>query len=221
MRKDLTVEARGRDTLPLMLAFSLAITLVLAFTLPGAPAGRQAAPFADVVAGFLWITVLFSGLIGFGRSFEIEREEGAIDALLLVPVDRSALFVAKALGNLVLVAAVEAFLIPAFALFFNLDAFAHWPALAGIVALVDIGFVAIGTLFATLASQTRSRELVLPLLALPALVPVFIAAVELCSTLFAGQGLGVVAARGWLGILIAFDITFTVLGAIVYEFVLD
>jgi heme exporter protein B len=228
IRKDLLVETRARDTLPPMLAFCLTVALLLAFSLPGntvmqdvveVPIGTVA--LADVIAGFLWITILFAGLIGFARTFEVERADGALDALLLVPLDRSGLFAAKALSNLVYIAVVEIVLVPVFALFFSLELGADWLVLVLVIALVDIGFVAIGTLFASLAAQTRSRELILPVLALPALVPIFIAAVELTSDLFAGGGLGTVAARGWFGILLLFDLVFVTVGALAFEFAVD
>jgi heme exporter protein B len=226
--KDLLVETRARDTLPPMLAFCLTVALLLAFSLPGntfmrdvveVPIGTVA--LADVIAGFLWITILFAGLIGFARTFEVERADGALDALLLVPLDRSGLFAAKASSNLVYIAVVEIVLVPVFALFFSLELGADWWVLVLVIALVDIGFVAIGTLFASLAAQTRSRELILPVLALPALVPIFIAAVELTSDLFAGGGLGAVAARGWFGILLLFDLVFVTVGALAFEFAVD
>jgi len=228
IRKDLLVETRARDTLPPMLAFCLTVALLLAFSLPGStvmsdavdlPVGTIA--LADVIAGFLWITILFAGLIGFARTFEVERTEGALDALLLVPLDRSGLFAAKALSNLAYIVIVQLVLVPVFALFFSLDLGVDWLILAGVIALVDIGFVSIGTLFASLAAQTRSRELILPVLALPALVPVFIAAVELTSDLFMGGGLEAVAARGWFGVLLVFDLVFATVGALAFEFAID
>jgi len=228
IRKDLLVETRARDTLPPMLAFCLTVALLLAFSLPGSavlsdavdlPVGSIA--LADVIAGFLWITILFAGLIGFARTFEIERTEGALDALLLVPLDRSGLFVAKALSNLAYIVVVQLVLVPVFALFFSLDLGMDWFVLVGVIALVDVGFVAIGTLFASLAAQTRSRELILPVLALPALVPIFIAAVELTSDLFMGGGLEAVAARGWFGVLLGFDLVFATVGALAFEFAID
>jgi heme exporter protein B len=228
VRKDMLTETRARDTLPPMLAFSLAVTLLLAFTLPGAPSFARpvtvpfgTAPLADVLGGFLWITVLFAGLIGFARTFETESHENAIDSLLLVPVDRSALFVAKATANLAFIALVQVVLIPAFMLLFDARLGSGWAAFILVVALVDIGFVAIGTLFAALAAQTTSRELILPILALPALVPVFIAAVELTSDLLLGEGLGAVAQRGWFGILVAYDLVFAIVGALAFEFALE
>jgi len=228
IRKDLLVETRARDTLPPMLAFCLTVALLLAFSLPGStvmsdavdlPVGTIA--LADVIAGFLWITILFAGLIGFARTFEVERTEGALDALLLVPLDRSGLFAAKALSNFAYIVIVQLVLVPVFALFFSLDLGVDWLVLAGVIALVDIGFVSIGTLFASLAAQTRSRELILPVLALPALVPVFIAAVELTSDLFMGGGLEAVAARGWFGVLLVFDLVFATVGALAFEFAID
>jgi heme exporter protein B len=228
IRKDLLVEMRARDTLPPMLVFCLTVALLLAFSLPGnaeigdvvdLPAGSIA--LADVIAGFLWITILFAGLIGFARTFEVERMEGALDALLLVPLDRSGLFAAKALSNLVYIVVVQLVLVPVFALFFSLSLGADWFVLVGVIALVDVGFVAIGTLSASLAAQTRSRELILPVLALPALVPIFIAAVELTSDLFVGGGLEVVAARGWFGVLLGFDLVFATVGALAFEFAID
>ncbi|MDQ4058488.1 MAG: heme exporter protein CcmB [Actinomycetota bacterium] len=228
VRKDLIIEARGRDTLPPMLAFCLTVALLLAFSLPGdtrlqdavdTPVGTVA--LADVLAGFLWITVLFAGLIGFARTFEVEADEDALDALLLVPLDRSGLFAAKAIGNLVYVGVVQVMLVSVFALFFSLDLGSGWWVLALVIVLVDLGFVAVGTLFASLAAQTRSRELILPILALPALVPIFIAAVELTSDLFIGGGLDQVAARGWFGVLIVFDLVFVTVGALTFEFAID
>ena len=214
-RKDLVVEARGRDTLPPMIAFSVAVALVLAFTLPDA--GRAS---ANVVSGFLWITVLFAGLIGFARTLEVEHEEGALDSLLLVPLDRTGVYAAKAIANLTFVVAVEIVLVPMFALFFALD-LSGWLALVAVVALVDVGFVLVGTLFSAVAARTRSRELLLPLLALPVLVPAFIAAVELSADLFAGAGLDTVAARGWFGILLFFDVVFAIVGALGFEFAIE
>lgn len=226
--KDLRTELRGRDTLPPMVAFSFTVSLLLAFAAPAPsrllepvrlPSGSVA--FVDVIAAFFWITVLFAGLIGFGRTFETEREDGAMDALLLAPVDHSGLFIAKAIANLAFITVVQLVLLPTFALLFHFDLGLGWLSLIGIVMLVDLGFVAIGTLFASVAAQTRSRELILPILALPILVPVFIAAFELTADLLAGNGLDSVAARGWFGILVAADVVFTVAAALVFEFAID
>ena len=218
--KDLRIEMRARDTLAPMLGFAATVALVLAFALPEASsAGDDVVSY--VQAGFMWVTVLFAGLIGFGRTFEVERAEGALDSLLLVPVDRSALFVSKALSNLAFIVVLETVLLPLSALLFAYDLGGSWGALVAVVALVDVGFVAVGTLYAALAAQTRSRELLLPLLALPALIPVFIAALELTADLLLGAGFDALAARGWFGILVAFDVVFVTAGAVLFDAVLD
>lgn len=227
--KDLRVELRARETLPPMLAFVFAVTVILSFTLPGAPqlqAPRVVPPLgtvslADVLSGFLWVTVLFAGLIGFARTFESERDDGAIETLLLVPIDRAGLWLAKAAANFVFVAAIEVFLLPAFSLLFGIQLAGEFTALIGVVVLVDIGFVATGTLFAALAAQTRSRELMLPILALPALVPVFLGAVELSSDLFVGRGVTGDGAGGWLAILAVYDIVAIAVAVMAFEYAID
>lgn len=219
VKKDFRSELRGRDTLAPMLAFAFVVTLVLAFTLPDTrPLTTRS---SAVLSGFLWVTVLFAGLIGFARTFEVEREEGALDALLLAPLDRSGLFAAKAVTNLAYILLIELLLVPGFALLFGLGLGSSWAPLILVVFLVDIGFAAVGTLFAALAAQTRSRELILPILALPVLIPVFIAAVELSAEIFTGGRLTDLQGDGWFGSLVAFDVIFVVLGALTFEHVID
>ncbi len=227
-RKDFVIEARARETLPPMLAFAFTVTLLLAFALPSgariasdirAPFGTV--PVADVLSGYLWVTILLAGLIGFARTFEVERAGGALDPLLLAPLDRSGLFAAKAAANLAYLLAVELFLVPVFSIVFSANLAGGWFVFTVVIALVDIGCVAVGTLFAALAAQTRSRELMLPVLALPILVPAFIAGVELTSDVLTGAPLHDVAARGWFGILVAYDIVFIVVAALGFEFALD
>ncbi len=226
--KDLRVELRARDTLPPMIAFAVTVALLLAFAAPAPPRLQEPVSLPlgtvasiDVAAAFLWITILFAGLIGFARTFEVEQADGAIDSLLLVPLDRTGLFAAKAVANLAFIGVVQAVLLPVFALLFHFDLGMNWLTLILVSALVDIGFVAIGTLFASVAAHTRSRELILPILALPALVPLFLAAFELTSDLLGGGGLEAVASRGWFAILLAFDVIFTVAAGLAFEFVID
>jgi heme exporter protein B len=216
-RKDLRVEVRARQTVVPMIVFALTVALILGFT----TTPERARLGTPVIAGFLWITVLFAGLIGFARTFAIEREDGAIDTLLLAPLDRSGLFAAKAGANLIGVIALQVIALPLFAVLFDLDLSRRWATLAAVVALTDIGFVSVGTLFAALAAQTRSRELILPVLALPALVPVFIPAVELSADLLGGRPLPEVAARGWFAILLCFDIVAATVGALTFEYALE
>ena len=228
-RKDLRIELRARETLPPMLAFAFTVTVVLSFSLPisgelQAPRtlpGVGTVPLADVLAGFLWVTILFAGLIGFARTFGSEGEDAAIESLLLAPIDRSGLWLSKAIANLCFVAAVELFLLPAFALLFGIQIVSDAPSLVAVVLLVDIGFVATGTLFSALAAQTRSRELMLPILALPALVPVFLGAVELTSELLVGSGFAAAGAGGWLAILGVYDVVAIAISVMFFEYALD
>lgn len=228
-RKDVRIEMRARETLPPMLAFAFTVTVLMSFTLPGAP--ELQAPrtlpavgtvaLADVLAGFLWVTVLFAGLIGFARTFESERDEDAIESLLLLPVDRSGLWLAKATANLAFIGAVELFLIPAFSVLFGFKILSGLHVLIAVILLVDIGFVAIGTLFSALAAQTRSRELMLPILALPALVPIFLGAVELSSDLFLGRGLTGEGSSGWLAIIAVYDVVVIAISVMAFEYAID
>ena len=228
-RKDLRVEMRARETLPPMLAFAFTVTVLLSFTLPGtleleAPRTLPAVgtvALADVLAGFMWVTVLFAGLIGFARTFESERDEDAIESLLLLPVDRSGLWLAKAVANLAFIGAVELFLVPAFSVLFGFRIIGDLHILIAVILLIDIGFVAMGTLFSALAAQTRSRELMLPILALPALVPVFLGAVELSSDLFLGRGLSADGAGGWLAIVAVYDAIAIAVSVMAFEYAID
>ena len=228
VRKDIRIELRARETLPAMVAFSFAVMLLLAFTLPPTAELRQqvivgagTVALSQVLSGFLWVTILFAGLIGFARTFEIERAEGALDPLLMAPLDRSGLFAAKAVTNLLLLFALQVFLVPIFGLLFSVNLGARWFVLCAVMVLVDLGFVMVGTLFSALAAQTRSRELMLPILALPVLVPIFIAGTELTADLLAGGTLATVAARGWFGILIASDLLFAVVAGLAFEFAVE
>lgn len=226
--KDIRIELRARETVPPMIAFAFAVTILLTFALPPTATLRGsvevptgAVRLADVLSGFLWVTILFAGLIGFARTFEMERVDGALDPLLLAPLDRSGLFAAKAIVNLAYVVAVEIFLVPAFVVLFSADLGGRWFVLIFVMLLADIGFVVIGTLMSALAAGSRSRELMLPVLAFPLLVPVFIAAVALTGDILGGAALEAVAARGWFGILVAFDIIFAVAGALTFEYAVD
>jgi heme exporter protein B len=227
-RKDLRVEWRARETLPPMLVFSLAVSFLLAFVLPGnvrigravqLPVGTVA--FADVLAGFFWITVLFAGLIGFARTFAIEQQEEALDSMLLVPLDRTGLFLSKAIVNLIFIVAIQIVLAPMFAVLFGVGLSGRFWAFSLLVVLADIGIVAAGTLFAAIAAQTTTRELMLPILALPVLVPVFIAATELTSDLLLGATILEAAQRGWFGILVAYDVIVGIAAALSFEFAVE
>jgi heme exporter protein B len=165
-RKDLRVELRGRDTLPAMLLFVLATLVVFHFALPGG-SGDSAA------YGLLWVAIVFTALLGLARAWVPEQEHGVLDGLLLAPCDRSAIWLGKTLATLAFLVAAQVVAVPAFVLFFQpLDA----TALAGLI-LADVGICAVGSLMAAMAVAGRSREVLLPLLVLPLVIPLVVGGV--------------------------------------------
>lgn len=227
LHKDLLTERRTRATVVPAAVFAFAALTVLGFALPDAgpvtaavslPVGT--ARLATVLAGFFWITTMFAGVVGMAAAHEEDRREGALEALVASAADPASVFAARAAANWLLLAAVGAVLAPAVAVFFGI-AGTNWIAFALVVALVDIGFAATGTLFAALAAGTRSRELLLPLLALPAVSTPFLAGVELTAGAWVGEPITAVAARGWFVLVVAYDVIFGIVGALTYEFALD
>ena len=165
-RKDLRVELRGRDTLPAMLLFVLATLVVFHFALPEG-SGDTAA------YGLLWVAIVFTALLGLARAWVSEQEHGVLDGLVLAPCDRSAIWLGKSIAVLAFLAVAEAVALPAYGLFFGP---VSWELVAA-VALADIGLAAVGTLLAAMAAAGRARELLLPLLFLPLVIPVVVGGV--------------------------------------------
>jgi heme exporter protein B len=177
--KDLRLESRRRESLAGVLVFVLLVLVLFQFALDlEREQARQVAP------GVLWITLLFAGLLALGRTFAAERDQGTLDGLLLAPVDRSAIYLAKVLATVVFMALVEAVALPVFAAVFDVPLLA--PGVLLTVALGTVGFAAAGTLFAALAAQTRARDVLLPLLLLPLLAPLLIAAARATDDLLGG-----------------------------------
>jgi len=165
-RKDLLLELRARDTLPAMLLFVLSTLVIFHFVLPGDSSELAA-------AGLLWVAIVFTSLLGLSRAFAAEREQGVIDGLVLAPIDRSAIWLGKAISILVFLGLAEIVAVPAFAIFFRPVSGAM---IAGIV-LADLGIAAVGTLLAAMAAASRARELLLPLLFLPLAIPIVVGGV--------------------------------------------
>ena len=212
--KDLRLEFRSRTAFLSSLVFTALVLAIFNFARdPTVLSGTDLAP------GILWITFSFAGLLGLNRAFALERENRTMDGLLLAPVDRSALYLGKAIANLVFVGTVEAVALPLFAIFFNVPL---WPVLGpllGVVALATIGFVAIGTLLSAIAVNTRFAELMLPVLMLPFLVPPITGAVQLMARVFAARPLAELS--GWLRLLVAYDVVVVVAALLVFEYTLD
>ena len=213
-RKDLAIEFRTRTAFFSALVFALLGLSIFFFAWdPSAVAPLDLAP------GVLWVIFTFSGLLGLQRSFGVEHADRAIDALLVAPVDREAIFLGKALANLLFVGGIQLVAIPAVAIFYNLPLSRALPVLFGIALLAAVGLVAVGTLFSAMAVNTRLAELLLPMLSLPFFVPIVIAAAQSTTRLLAGRPI----AEAWpaLKILVAFDIVFLTACTLAFPYTLD
>ncbi|MFM8567426.1 MAG: heme exporter protein CcmB [Gemmatimonadota bacterium] len=213
-RKDLAIEFRTRSAFLSALVLSLLAIVIFYFAWDPTAVGP-----AVLAPGVLWVTFTFSGLLGLHRSFGVEAEDGAMDALLVAPVPREAIFLGKALANLAFVLGVQAVSLPALALFYNLPVGSAAVPLAAVLVLAAVGLVAIGTLFAGVAANTRLAELLLPVLALPFFVPVVMPAAQATARLLAGRPLA--ETMDWLRILIAFDLVFCWACMVVFPHTLD
>ena len=212
--KDLVTEWRARDRLLAMLVFSLLVVVTFHFALPS---GTGKAQIEANASGLLWVAYIFAALLGLNRSFAQELENDALSGLALAPVDRGTVFVGKAAANVVLTGVVQLVVAFVFALVFGLDWTGLAPRLAGIVALGTLGICSVGTLFSAMAVRTRFREVLLPILLLPALFPVLAGAVRGTAEVLAGGPIPYDA----LQLLIVIDGVYWVTCYLVFEYVLD
>ncbi len=214
IRKDLRLELRSGESTIALFALSLLILVVLVFALDPVGGVRGAA----TAAGALWVALIFAGMIGSTRALLAERDNGCIRALLLSPIDRSALYAAKLLAAFIFMAVAEAAAIICMVLFFNLDFDSRLLRLAPIIALGALGFSALSTLLAAVSGRIRAGDLLLPLLAVPMFVPALIAGVKASGAALAGAPFGGFAQ--WLKILVAFDVIFLTTGYLLFEYVI-
>ena len=212
--KDLLVERRSKETLNALLFFSLALLFVFQFAL-----GPDRERLASVLPGLLWLGFILSAVLGLGRAFLVEHQNDCWEALLLVPGDKSAIYLGKLAGSLVLMLVVETLVLALFVLFFNVDLGAALPGLALVIALGTVGIAAIGTLFAAMTAQVRARELLFPVLLLPVLVPVLLGTVKATEALLLREPLAAVA--HWLQLLVAADVVYLTTGFLTFEVILE
>ena len=212
LRKDLTVEVRSGEIAYTTLFFAVSCILIFAFALV-----RDGRAPEDGAAGLLWIAIAFAGTLALGRAFERERQAETLRALLMAPVARPAVYVGKLLGIVALLVGVEVVLVPLVALLFEARAMlAHPVWLAAILAAGTIGFAAVGTLFAAMLIRARTRDVLLPVLLYPVIVPVMIAAVRGTAVLLQPEFDAQVAAF-WLALLATFDVVFVTLALWTFE----
>jgi len=212
--KDLTTERRSKSGLNAVAFMGILVLLLFGFALgPDTEALRSAA------AGAMWLAILFSGVLAFNRSYQLELDGGALESLLLYPGSRKSIYLGKLIANLVFVLIVEAIVIPAALVLYQVALPPGWPAMVGVTVLGTVGFVALGTFYSAMSSRSRAREVLLPLLLFPMLIPVLLAAVESSSALLAGDPMS--EAGAWVRLLSAFDIIFLVASVMAFEYVIE
>jgi len=211
--KDIAAELRTREMLSSMFVFSLLVILIFNFAFD-LRADNQAA----LAPGVLWVAITFAGMLGLSRSFILEKDRGSIEGLLLAPVDRSAIYLGKLLGNVLFIAVVEMIILPIFIILFNLPADAL-PVLVGVTLLGTLGFAGVGTLFSAMVVHTRAREVLLPVLLFPVVVPVMLSSVKLTAAILDRVPLSEV--QNWLSLLVAFDVIFMTLSFMLFDYVLE
>lgn len=215
LRKDLLIELRTKESVPAMTLFTITVYVLFHFGLD-----RDSLD-GELASGVLWVTLLLAAVIGVSRLFAAEREQGGIDGLLLAPVDRTSLFLAKAAALFLFVGAVELVAVPAFALLLLGPGLGGaLPELLAILALANVGLAAVGALVAALAAETRTRELIVPILLLPLLVPLLIACAQATEPLLR-QDAGPEDLGRWLGLLSLYDVVFVLLSVAVFDYLLE
>jgi heme exporter protein CcmB len=213
MRKDLTVEMRSREIVYTTAFFAASCILVFAFGFV-----KEGQAVGDVAAGILWIAIAFAGTLALGRTFERERTNETLQALMLAPGDRPAIYAGKLLGILVLLGFVEILIVPMVALLFQAPLFRAPLLLAALLAFGTLGFAAVGTLFAAMLVRARSRDVMLPVLLYPITIPVIIAGVRGTAALMMEGGEPM--ARAWTAMLLFFDVVFVTLSLWTFEAVM-
>jgi heme exporter protein B len=210
--KDLAAEWRSRELLSAMLVFSLLVIFIFNFALELDPVGRSA-----ITAGVLWVTFVFAGTLGLNRSLAMEKDRGCLDGLLLAPVDRTAIYFGKVIANLVFMLAVALIVLPIYSILYNVNLFN--PGLIVVILLGSEGYVAVGTLLAAMAVQTRTRDILLPILLFPIIIPVLIAAVKASSGFISAIPMEEIIP--WVNLLLVYDVVFTAVAFMVFEFVVE
>lgn len=212
--KDLVLELRSRERLVSMLTFAVLVAVIFSFSLD------PTVPVRPIFGAMIWVTILFAGMLGLGRSFTLEREQDALAGILLAPIDRGALYLGKFIANLVMLGATTLAVFLVYALFFPVPMTAAAPGLALVAFLACVGFMALGTLFSAVTAGTRLGDTLLPIVLLPLLIPVVIFATGATQRLLAGRPLDEVMAN--VRMLAAFDLIFLLVcvlafGAVVEE----
>ncbi len=210
--KDLASEWRSREMVSAMLVFALLVIFIFNFALELNPQVR-----ASLTSGILWVTLSFAGTLGLNRSMAVEKDRGCLDGLLLAPVDRTAIYFGKTIGNLVFMLVVAAIIVPIYSIIYNVNLFNL--GLFAIIILGSWGYVAVGTLLSSMAVQARTRDMLLNILLFPVAIPLLITAVKASGGFLDGLPMSDIAP--WLNILIVYDVVFTAVAFMVFDSVVE
>ena len=212
VRKDIAAEIRSRELVSAMLVFSLLVVLIFNFALELDKGARE-----NVTAGVLWVTFIFAGTLGLNRSFAAEKDRGSFDGLLLAPVDRTVIYLGKLIGTLIFMLLVEVIILPVFGLLYGL--FLFQPLLLGVVLLGTLGYATVGTVLACMAAQTRTRDILLPILLFPVALPLIIAAVKASEGILNNVDWNDLTP--WLNLLLVYDTIFIAVCMMVFEYLVE
>ncbi|MBV6396718.1 MAG: hypothetical protein HFACDABA_02318 [Anaerolineales bacterium] len=212
VRKDLSAEFRSRELLSAMLVFSMLVILIFNFALELEPATRK-----EVSAGVLWTTFAFAGTLGLNRSMAVEKDRGCLDGLLLAPVDRSAIYFGKVISNLAFMFIVEIIVLPIYSMLYGINLFN--PGLLLVILLGSIGYIGVGTLLASMAVQARTREVLLPILLFPIVIPVLLSAVKASSGFLTGAPMTEIMPP--LNLLIVYNLIFLAIAFMTFDQVVE
>jgi len=213
LSKDLRIEFRTKDSFNSMFVFALLMIIVFNYAFD-----LTRKETLEIASGILWIAFTFSGILGLNRSFSYEKENSAIEGIILSPVDRSAIYLGKFLSNFLIMLLFEVVLLPFFVIFFNLKILSDLPILFLVMLLGTWGFVSVGTIFSAISVQTKMREIMLPLLLFPIAVPIIIGAVESTSYIIQEENWQLIWL--WIQRLIGINVIYFTISFILFEYVI-
>ncbi|OGW23713.1 MAG: hypothetical protein A3K09_05905 [Nitrospinae bacterium RIFCSPLOWO2_12_FULL_47_7] len=212
--KDLLTELKTKELFSSMFVFSVLVILIFVFSI-----NLSVVNAYDIGPGILWVAFIFSGTIGLNRSFMLEKENGCLQGLMLTPADHTAIYFGKLIGNMVFIMIMETFILPLFMIFFNVDLIPFLAPLLFVIFLGTFGFCALGTLLSSLSANLKAREIMLPILLYPLLVPVVIGSVRMTDQLLAGKPL--LTMINWIGLIGCFDIIYVGVAIMVIDHILE
>ena len=212
--KDFITEIKTRELFSSMFIFALLVVIIFIFSI-----NLSLIKASEVGPGVLWVAFLFAGTIGLNRSFMLEKENGCLQGVLLAPMDRTALYFGKLVSNFVFLLIMEVFTLPLFMVFFNIDLLPHLLPLLYVIFVGTLGFCAVGTLLSSLSANLKTRDIMLPILLYPLIIPIIIGSVRMTGQLLAGEQLS--SMMNWVSLTLCFDIIYIAISIMVIDFVLE